>query len=107
MDRDQQYAENQKKQFDIAAMRRASWHNNYIFFLGYSPFIRLLSRINEPISKVCCCRSGENLNPVFSALFWAPTFAGVTLFNRFEISSNVFTFSYRQGTRVMKSMDRA
>jgi hypothetical protein len=28
-------------------------------------------------------------NPVFSALFWALTFAGVTLFNSFEIGSEI------------------
>jgi hypothetical protein len=32
----------------------------------------------EPISKVCCCSSGES---------WTWAFAGVTLFNRFEIGS--------------------
>jgi len=46
----------------------------------------------EPISKVCCCSSGENLNPVFSALFWALTFAGVTLFNSFEIGSMEYRY---------------
>jgi len=53
--------------------------------LGRQPQLQII----ELISKVCCCSSGENLNPVFSALFWAPTFAGMTLFNRFEISSVV------------------
>jgi len=51
----------------------------------------------EPISKVCCCRSGEKQNPVFSALFRALTFAGVTLFNRFEISSIVLKLAHLEG----------
>ncbi|MBA4368293.1 MAG: hypothetical protein C0403_11740 [Desulfobacterium sp.] len=45
---------------------------------------------HEPISKVCCCSSGESRNPVFSVLFWTSAFAGVMLFNRFEIGLNDF-----------------
>jgi hypothetical protein len=61
---------------DVLLKQSRIWHH---FFWQY-----------EPISKVCCCRSGESWSPVFSALFWAPIFAGVTLFNRFEISSYAY-----------------
>jgi len=45
--------------------------------------IRQLSQFQKSVVVV----PAKNRIPVFSALFWVPTFAGVTLFNSFEISS--------------------
>jgi len=49
---------------------------------------------NESVSKVCCCYSGESRTrseaqryPAIFAHFWTPAFAGVTLFDSFEIGS--------------------
>ncbi|MBA4368207.1 MAG: hypothetical protein C0403_11300, partial [Desulfobacterium sp.] len=65
---------------------------NALRYLGWNPSIPLGQSVEEtldfflhqivkqqsiePISKVCCCSSGESWNPVFSVLFWTSAFAG-------------------------------